>query len=230
MEDLVVRLRIKGDEKWSDKKGAHTSTEVKANFVELGKGSKTKKHNKGKGSKLGPKGRVSKKQNFLRKCFNCGKQGHKYSDCKLPKRNKPKEANVVDSITKNVFDIDLTTVISKVNLVGSNIKVWWIDTGATCHVCSNEKMFSTFEPTETREKVFMGNSTTLEIKDQGKVVLKMKSVEELTLINVLYVPEIQKNLVSDSLLNNHGFRLVFELNKFILSKSGMYVGKGYVGS
>ena len=74
----------------------------------------------------------------------------------------------------------------------------------------------------------MGNSTTLEIKDQGKVVLKMKSVEELTLINVLYVPEIQKNLVSDSLLNNHGFRLVFELNKFILSKSVMYVGKGYV--
>ena len=147
MEDLVVTLHIEGDEKWSDKKGDHTSIAVKANFMELGKGSKTKKHNKGKGSKLGPKGRVSKKQNFLRKCFNCGKQGHKYSDCKLPKRNKPKEANVVDSITKNVFDIDLTAVISKVNLVGSNPNEWWIDTGATCHVCSNKKMFSTIEPT-----------------------------------------------------------------------------------
>ena len=30
------------------------------------------------------------------------------------------------------------------------------------------------------------------------------------------------------MLNSHGFRLVFELDKFVLSKSGMYVGKGYM--
>ena len=45
---------------------------------------------------------------------------------------------------------------------------------------------------------------------------------ELTPTNVLYVPEIRRNLVSSSLLNNHGFRLVFKSNKFILSKSGMH--------
>ena len=73
MEDLVVRLRIEQDNRWPDKKRAHTSTEVKANFVELDQGSKTKKHNKGKGPKLGPKGGVFKKQKFLGKCFNCGK-------------------------------------------------------------------------------------------------------------------------------------------------------------
>ena len=56
IEDLVVRLRIEEDNKWFDEKEAHTSTKVKANFMELGQGSKTKKHNKGKGSKLGPKG------------------------------------------------------------------------------------------------------------------------------------------------------------------------------
>ena len=74
----------------------------------------------------------------------------------------------------------------------------------------------------------MGNSATSKIKGQGKVVLKMTYGKELTLTNVLYVPEIRKNLVFGSLLNNHGFRLVFESNKFILSKSGMYIGKGYV--
>ena len=89
-------------------------------------------------------------------------------------------------------------------------------------------MFSTFEPIETGEKVFMGNSATSYIKGQGKVVLKMTSGKELTLTNVLYVPEIRKNLVSGSLLNSHGFRLVFESDKFVLSKSGMYVGKGYM--
>ena len=50
--------------------------------------------------------------------------------------------------------------------------------------------------------------------------------KELTLTNVLYVPKIRKkNLVSGSLLNNHGFKLVFESNKFVLFKSGMYVAK-----
>ena len=89
-------------------------------------------------------------------------------------------------------------------------------------------MFSIFELVETREKVFIGNFATSKIKDQGKVVLKMTYGKKLTLTNVLYVPEIRKSLVSGSLLNNHGFQLVFESNKFIFSKSGMYVGKGYM--
>ncbi|RVW52240.1 Retrovirus-related Pol polyprotein from transposon TNT 1-94 [Vitis vinifera] len=227
IEDLIIRLRIEEDNRRSEKKGAHTLNEAKANFVEHGQSSKAKtNNNKGKGSKLGPKGGISKKPKFQGKCFNCGKQGHKPVDCRLPKKNKPKEANVIDDITKNVYDIDLTAVVSEVNLVGSNPKEWWIDTSATRHVCSDKKMFSTFEPIENGEKVFMGNSATSEIKGQGKVILKMTSGKELTLTNVLYVPEIRKNLVSGSLLNNHGFRLVFESNKVVLSKSGMYVGKG----
>ena len=90
--------------------------------MEHGQSSKKKQHNKGKGFKLGPKGGVSKKKKFQGKCFNYGKQGHKSSDCRLPKRNKPKEANMVDGITKDVSDINLTVVISEVNLVGSNPK------------------------------------------------------------------------------------------------------------
>ena len=53
MEDLVVRLRFEENNRRSDKKGVHSSPEVKANFVEHG--SKKKHNNKGKGSKLGPK-------------------------------------------------------------------------------------------------------------------------------------------------------------------------------
>ena len=135
---------------------------------------------------------------------------------------------MVDGIIKDVSNIDLIVVISKVNLVGSNSKKWWIETSVTCHMCSDKKMFSTFEPSETRKKVYMGNSGTSKIKGQGNVVMKMTFGKELTLTNVLYVPEIHKNLMSGLLLNSHGFRLVFELDKFGLSKSGMYVEKGYM--
>ena len=117
---------------------------------------------------------------------------------------------MADGTIKVMSNIDLIAVISKVNLVGSNPKEWWIDTSANCHVFLDKKIFSTFEPTEIGEKVVMRNSTTFEIKGQGKVILKMTYENEVTLTNVLYVFEIHKKLVYGSLLNNHGFRMVFE--------------------
>ncbi|XP_075475893.1 uncharacterized protein LOC142514930 [Primulina tabacum] len=152
--------------------------------------------------------------------------GHKTSECKKPKRNR--EVNMVENISQEVSNINLCAVISEVNLVGSNPREWWIDTGVIRHVCSDKEMFATLEESMNDEKLFMGNSATSEIKGQGKVVLKMTSGKELTLNNVLYVPDIRKNLVSGSLLNKHGFRIVFESDKVVLSKNGMFVGKGYV--
>lgn len=43
-----------------------------------------------------------------------------------------------------------------------------------------------------------------------------------------HVPEIRINLVSGSLINRNGFKLVLEANKFVLSKRGAYFGKGYL--
>ena len=79
------------------------------------------------------------------RCFNCDKVGHKSADCKLPKKKKNNEANVVDNVAQDVAEISLSTVVSEVNMVGSNPREWWIDTGATRHVCSDEGMFTTFE-------------------------------------------------------------------------------------
>ena len=42
------------------------------------------------------------------------------------------------------------------------------------------------------------------------------------------VPDIRKNLVSGPLLSKKGFKLMFEYDKFVLTKGGMYVGKGYL--
>ena len=101
---------------------------------------------------------------FQGKCFNCGKQGHKFVDCKLPKKKKPKEANVIININKDVFDIDLTTVVFEVNLVGSNPKEWWIDTSATRHVCFDKKMFSIFNQLRMGKKCSWGTLPLLRSK------------------------------------------------------------------
>jgi hypothetical protein len=45
---------------------------------------------------------------------------------------------------------------------------------------------------------------------------------------VQHVPSINKNLVSGSLLCRDGFKVVLESNKFVISKCGQFIGKGYV--
>ena len=105
-----------------------------------------------------------------------------------------------------------------------------MDTGATRHVCLDKKMFSSYHSIDNGEQLFMGNSSSSKVEGQRKVVLKMTSGKELTLNDVLHVPEIRKNLVSRSLLSKKGFKLVFVSDNFILTENGIYVGKGYMSN
>jgi hypothetical protein len=164
----------------------------------------------------------------------CDKPGHRAKDYR--KRNdegnkKTFQANIseVGTLSKDVSNINLFAVVSEVNLVGDT-KEWWENTGATRHICLDKKMFSTYHSVEHGKQFFMGNSSTARVEGKGKVILKMTSGKELTLNDVLHVPDIRKNLVSGSLLSKNGFKLVFEFDKFILTKSGTYVGEGYLSN
>ncbi|KAL0364114.1 UNVERIFIED_CONTAM: Retrovirus-related Pol polyprotein from transposon TNT 1-94 [Sesamum angustifolium] len=144
-------------------------------------------------------------------------------DCRLPKKNQA-HVSEVRSVPIDLGELNLSTVVFEANLV-DNPREWRIDTGATRHICSDKEMFSTYTPINGR-KLFMGNSATSNIVGIGNVVLKMTSGKELTLIDVLHVLDIQKNMVSGSLLVKSGFRLVFESNKFVLTKNNHFIGKG----
>ena len=83
--------------------------------------------------------------------------------------------------------MNLSAVVSEMNFIGGNTKEWWVDTGATRHVCSDKKMFSSYQTIYNGEQLFMGNSSPSKVEGQGKVVLKMTSGKELTLNDVLHV-------------------------------------------
>ena len=70
---------------------------------------------------------------------------------------------MVDNITQDVSDINLFAMVFEVNLVRSNPKEWWIDTGATRHVCSTKELFTSFKPING-EQVFIGNSVSFTIE------------------------------------------------------------------
>ena len=77
---------------------------------------------------------------------------------------------------------------------------------------------------EDKKKIRLGDSHTTDVLGTGEVFLKFTSGQELVLKDVLHVPEIRKNLVSGFLLNKVGFKQVLEVDQFVLSKKGMFVG------
>ena len=74
----------------------------------------------------------------------------------------------------------------------------------------------------------MGNASSSMVEGKGDVVLNLTLWKKLTLMDVLFVPEIGKNLVSTSLLSKKGIKLVFESDKLMLTKSETFVGKCYM--
>ncbi|GJX67874.1 zinc finger, CCHC-type containing protein [Tanacetum coccineum] len=64
----------------------------------------------------------------------------------------------------------------------------------------------------------------------GILDLKFISGKIVSLFNVLHVPNIRKNLVSSSVLNNCGYKQVIESNKFVLSRHRVFIGFGYLSN
>lgn len=77
------------------------------------------------------------------------------------------------------------------------------------------------------QKVFMGNNVSAKVLGKGSVKLNFTSEKKVLLINMLHVPNICKNLVFANLLCKRGIKAVIEFDKIILSKGGVFVGKGY---
>ncbi|PHT54634.1 hypothetical protein CQW23_03120 [Capsicum baccatum] len=198
VEDLIFQLCIKEDNKSAERRSKGNSTINEAHDVE------DDQNNSKKRKKAEQTSHQSKKK-FKGKCFNCGKIVHKSTDCRAPKKGKKKDqANMIES---NKECDDMCAMFSECNLVG-NSREWWMDSGATRHVCANNEFFSSFALAQVEEMIYMSNSATAKVEGIGKVGLKIPSGKVLTLNNVLYVSDLRRNLISVSLLDKNGFKCV----------------------
>ena len=151
-------------------------------------------------------------------CFVCGKPGHSARNCRFRKHGPMAQANVIEE--------PLVAMVTEINIL-EGLGGWWIDSGATRHVCYDKTWFKTYTILNEKKKIMLGDSHTIEVVGIGEVLLKFTSGREVTLKDVFHVPNIRKNLVSGFLLNKAGFKQVFEADQYVLSKKGMFVGKGY---
>ncbi|KAJ9553005.1 hypothetical protein OSB04_017050 [Centaurea solstitialis] len=139
-------------------------------------------------------------------CWTCGMTGHLKRDCRVDKN-------------KNGASSSDGGKSPRIKIHGKEDDVaWWIDSGATSHVCKDRRWFKSLEPVEDGFVLHMGNESTAPILGRGLVRLEFSSSKIIEPLN---------NLVSGGILNKLGYKQVFESDKFILSKSGSFVGFGY---
>ena len=101
-----------------------------------------------------------------------------------------------------------------------------MDTGANIHVCADISLFFSYQ-VGWISSLLMGNGARAAVRGVCTVDLKLTSEKTVQLKNVHHVPSIKKNLINGSLICRDGFKLVFESNKYVLSKYGTFVGKDY---
>ncbi|GJV00995.1 zinc finger, CCHC-type containing protein [Tanacetum coccineum] len=152
-------------------------------------------------------------------CWKCGKPVHLKKDCKGGKvgnkanglgtdgsvngsSNSPKGQNMFNKS----FQVYYVTYVSDAYFVQDDDVAWWVDSGATVHVCKDRCWFKTYELLNDGSILHIGNESTTLVHRRGYVDLRFSSEKIVSLFNVLHVPNIRKNSVSSNILNSCGYK------------------------
>ncbi|KAA0048396.1 ty1-copia retrotransposon protein [Cucumis melo var. makuwa] len=232
LQELISHMRTEEANRLKDNLASKNLNSVNANLVKssIVNSDRTKhdKEHKGKNSEKrqfkAPRRQIKKKKLV---CYVCGKEGHKSYQCNQrkgrPNQKPTPQANLAEQ------DNEIIAAIVEANLI-ENKTNWILDTGASRHFCTNLELLHDYEDTTDEEYVFMGNSATARVIGKGKVILKLTSGKTLSLSNVLYVPSLRRNLVSGSLLNRAGLKIILEGDKVVLTNNEEFVGKRYLSN
>ena len=218
LKDVIIHIRIEEQNKTADKAERAKELFSKENMV---KEKPKPKFNKPKRQNPRTKPMSSNKvQNLTFKkkgnCFVYGKPGYY--------RKKLEKVNLRENLTK--AEVIAAVVSFEVSRV-TNMKDWIVGSRATRHIYSNRSPFPFYTTMkEGEEQVFMGDSRSSPMIGKGKVLLKLTFRKVLALSDVLHVPDIHWILVSVSLLGKVGVRIMFDLDKIVLTNNDAFCWEG----
>ena len=152
------------------------------------------------------------------KCHFCKRFGHIQRNCTErlqadkrtnsdEKRNLKQKANKAETRPRENTSSDDETIglvachalsAKSTQAVGN----WIVDSGATCHMCTDKAQFVELEELKEPLQVTLGDGHALKAIGRGTVLLNVNITEgkftKCKLYNVLYVPELSCNLLSIS--------------------------------
>jgi hypothetical protein len=170
------------------------------------------------------------------KCYECQEFGHKAYDCPKKKEGfeKPQGHQRKEGASYCVEALENCNVEQmeeknrgEVNLANKKKSTWIVDSGCTQHMCNDKSLFTTLGDLKEPKNMLMGNGDVLEVTQEGNVGLRVptnQGVVHGTFREVLYTPEIRRNLVSVTKLMRQKISTVFheETNKCYLVRGKVW--------
>lgn len=143
----------------------------------------------------------SSSQNRIQ-CFSCRQYGHKSFNCP----EKKKKSNVSKNVNKSKFG---AFVVSSDVLRDED---WFLDSASSFHM-SPRADWMQFQSVKPIDHIIAANNAKLEVRSAGVVQVKVSTEDdetEISINNVLHVPDLSSNLLSVSQLCQKGHTVVFK--------------------
>ena len=88
------------------------------------------------------------------------------------------------------------------NGIDMSSDTWWLDSGATIHVCNSmQVMLSKRNLSSLEQYVYMGDDIIVQAVFLGVVILHLSTRNFLELQDLAYIPSIRRNLISVPILD-----------------------------
>ena len=154
------------------------------------------------------------------KCLYCQGEGHW-------KRNCPK---FLESIKRKdiIGEGETFSNLSIFKYSKSSYNAWVLDIGASSHIYSSLQDLAS-------ERRLGSNEVTLKLGDRASIAAKAMGTtfidlndHVLLLNNILYVPNVYKNIISISSMTRKCYKLLFERDVYTFYFNNKIVGMGYV--
>jgi hypothetical protein len=182
----------------------------------------SKTYSGGPNSKDGPR-------KTKRTCNHCKKSGHIEEKCwiKHPALKTQKESNKdKESQPEEVALISQTEAALHTEDPTSEDTIDWIlDSGATSHICSDKRLFTSLEPHKIALR--WGSAGQLYTSGIGTVKVQFSSTNQKAEIgDVLYVPELGVNLLSLGVLVEKGLNVIFNSKTCLIRREKTVIAEG----
>lgn len=212
-EALPAKLKMtifgKGKKSWNQKKG-NAEGSVRDRGSERSSADQKKRQDPCKhcGGRNHPHFRCWRRPDV--KCNNCQKFGHIARFC----QEKDSRQNGTEAAANHEVEQMFTASCFAASLTRRS---WLVDSGCTHHMTYDDKSFTKLDRTFCT-RVRIGNGDYIAVKGKGDVIIDGPEGAKL-ISDVLYVPEIDQNLLSVGQLVEKGYKVMFEEGLCLIADS-----------